>query len=864
MNPGTPLASSVQTKAMLDGGTMPRALWLMRRIAPWLVLFIALALPGMRMLFGYQALATALETEAGLLSDGLSHRIGTQPETWRYQMNTLEAQLRQAALRRPGLAAKILDDQGRVVAAAGAWDDGVWLTRTAVLYDAGVPSGELRLQAPLWPLWVTVLPLSLVGVALALGLGVLLWLAVTAIEEALRQSQQARADAEDANQAKSIFLATMSHEIRTPMNGVLGMAELLSLGRLDEHQNQAVGTIRDSARSLLRVIDDVLDFTKIEAGRLEIESAPVALDALLESAIDALEPLAQASQVNLHLFVDPDCPAEVNGDAVRLRQVFTNLVANGIKFSARADNDKRRGHVSLRVLPGRDNMGGLRFLVNDNGIGMDAAAQARLFQAFSQAEASTARRFGGSGLGLAITQRLIHLMQGHVRVESEPGLGATFEVWLPLQAHRPGGSNAEPTPSELPQEATAGPLQGVHCVLLRDGDLPVSDITRWLQHAGADVTEAPDLAALRRCTAAMDQPVVLAAHHDQALVHAASASAQGEVRLLLIGPGQHAVPQLLARDTASLGRLRHGALLRAVAVLVGRASPPTVPAAPLSSYLNDAPVQEPTVDDARRNGQLLLVAEDDATNRLVIKRQLAMLGFAAEFAENGKVALQRWQSSEYALLLTDLHMPTLDGYALCNAIRADELALGRPRRPVIALTANAMKGEEQRARESGFDEYLTKPITLEQLNNALRLWLPAVASQPIPPPKAPVKGDVETHGTMVKKALQLDFLAQLVGDDHAFTRSLLRDYMRDTRHHMPLLQQAVQAGRMDEAKELSHRIKGASRSVGAVLLADACLRIEMTSRNGQVDEAQAAWTELQVAWRDTQAALEQQLAELGA
>jgi signal transduction histidine kinase/CheY-like chemotaxis protein/HPt (histidine-containing phosphotransfer) domain-containing protein len=839
---------------------IPSAIWAMRRVAIGLMLTVAVALPGVWLLVGYQGLQDALQAEAQLASQALSQHASTPSGAQRglsplVALNEpLEAAWVKAQQRHPALAVQLTDADGRPSTTLGVWRARSALTRAEPVFSLGRAIGQVQVQLPLWPLWRGVLLVAAVGLVLALGIGVLLRMAQQAVERALRDNHLARAEAEDASRAKSIFLATMSHEIRTPMNGVLGMAELLSMGRLDAQQTQAVGTIRESAHALLRVIDDVLDFTKIEAGRLDIEHVPLVLDSLLESVVDSLEPIAHSRRVRLHLFVDPDCPPEVVGDAVRLRQVFTNLLANAIKFSARdGDADpERRGHVSLRVVPVAS--GGLRAWVNDDGIGMDAATQARLFEAFTQADASTARRFGGSGLGLAITRRLINLMGGAIRVESEPGLGASFEVWLPLAA-----------PAQ--EEATgthAQPLEGVHCVLLRDGDLPVADITRWLQHAGADVTEAPDLDALRRCTAAMNKPVVLAAHHDAAVVHAASTSAQGEVRLLLVSEGLQAVPQMLAADTLLLGRLRHGALLHALAVLVGRAKAPTVPDPIADAYAPESLPDEPTVDDARRTGQLVLVAEDDATNRLVIKRQLAMLGFAAEFADNGALALERWRQTDYALLLTDLHMPVMDGYALAAAVRADEAMQGRPRRPVMALTANALKGEEQRAREAGFDEYLTKPITLEQLNNALRLWLPTVVQSALLPRQARQRQAGAPRDPAASQPLQVGLLRRLVGDDRAFTLTLLRDYLADTRLHLPLLQRAVTEARLEEAKQLAHRIKGASRSVGTLVLADTCLGIEMACRNGQHAEALALLGRLHIAWRDAQAAVEQQLGELGA
>ena len=270
--------------------------------------------------------------------------------------------------------------------------------------------------------------------------------------------EHARRDAEQANRAKSSFLAAMSHEIRTPMNGVIGMIDVLHETSLRKDQVEMVDLVRESALSLLSIIDDILDFSKIEAGKLQIEHAPFAIDNVAEKACNLLDQLAQKKGVELTLFIDPNLPVEVIGDALRLRQVLLNLVSNAIKFSA---GQRRQGKVSVRVLGagrGQEEMI-VEFQVFDNGVGMNEETQAKLFTPFTQADISTTRRFGGTGLGLVISRNLVELMGGGISVESSIGQGSTFTVRLPFKP-RPGGIGDT--------SATTSEISGLSCLVAGD------------------------------------------------------------------------------------------------------------------------------------------------------------------------------------------------------------------------------------------------------------------------------------------------------------------------------------------------------------------------------------------------------------
>ena len=623
--------------------------------------------------------------------------------------------------------------------------------------------------------------------------------------------------AEAANEAKSAFLAVMSHEIRTPMNGIVGIVDVLRQSSLSPYQIDLADTIRESAFALLVIIDDILDFSKIEAHRMALEAEPVELTRLIEGTCDALLLVSVARRVRLRVFVDPRLPAWITSDAVRLRQILTNLIGNAIKFSARPE---RFGQVRLRAEP--DDGGRLRLQVIDDGIGMTPETQARIFRPFEQAEGSTTRRYGGTGLGLAICSAVVDLFGGTIAVQSEPGVGSIFTVVLPLK------EDAGQSGSTLPHD-----LGGLVCHVALGDAQQARDWCDYLEAAGARAQAWPDFAALEQAMGAStgERPVaIVETDNDAALAALATTLAGGA--LVCVTPGQRRRARVAGPARVNLdGEAVHrDALLEAVALATGRS---TTESNALALGLPIGAVEPPDVEDAAAQHRLILVAEDNDINRRVIRHQLALLGLACETADDGLQALARWRdalaSRRYGLLLTDLHMPAMDGYELTAAIRAGEPAAERL--PIVALTANALSGEAERCRAAGMDDYLSKPVQMAQLGTILARWLPSAPTAVPSPAAAP-----DARGL---PALDPTALAKLIGDDSELLAEFRRDYLASARASADEVRTASAHGEWAQAGAVAHKLKSSSRAVGAFALGDCCERLELAAKVGDGEAVRA-------------------------
>jgi len=617
--------------------------------------------------------------------------------------------------------------------------------------------------------------------------------------------------AEKATQAKSMFLAVMSHEIRTPMNGIQGMLEILSLTSLDEDQTDMVQIVRKSSTTLLTIINDILDFSKIESGKMELERVAVPLRDLVESAIEIVAPQSREKGIELAWCAAPDLPTHWTGDPVRLRQILLNLLGNAVKFTS-------RGAVVVRVgpVPGPDGIFA-RFEIADTGIGLTDEQVARLFQPFTQADASTTRQFGGTGLGLSICHRLVSLMGGEIGVTSVPGLGSTFWFTLPLE---------QGTIPDTPRQS----LSGQRILVLDDLTENRDHIAGCLARHGAAVIACADAGS---ALTALDSPVALAII-DEPLRTPALTEHLGPIPVLIALPSD---PPPGTEGGFLIKPVREAILLRLVHQALGLEGAGKKTAAPPQPQ----PLTPPSRDEASASGRLILVAEDNPTNRLVIARQLTRLGLAFDMAEDGEAAWDALSSTRFDLLLTDCAMPRLDGYDLARRIRASETDRHLP---IIALTANAMEEDAQRCLSAGMDAYLSKPVALDRLAEMIATYLPQRA-EPAPPPPEPTPPPPPAP-------IDLAALTEILGEaDPDLFGEILTFFVEAFGELSERLNAAITARDRAALRATAHAAKGAARNAASPALAECLATLEATAEKDKwpalakkVKAAEAAFAEV--------------------